>query len=172
MMVGRKLVLFLVFCILAAQSLIAEQRLIVAVPKFQNSTGKTLRMDSSKMAAMMANQLKKSKKFQPADNNKLINAMKGALWMGTGYDQDTEARIKGLPADFVLYGAIESYKIENYIPYPIEGGESQLPWVKLEYSIRFVDLIGKRSDLEFRVQGDSLGDRRVNWGGPPYDENN
>jgi Curli production assembly/transport component CsgG len=167
-----KWILLSTLCLLVVRIAIAQERPRVAVPQFRNTTGKTLRISGSEMAVWMAEELKRNKKFEPIEGNKLNAAIKDSKWYGTRFDRDTELRLKELPADFVLYGRVQAYRVENYILNdPWGGDEAQVPEIKLEFLIRMLNLNGHSRDQEFIARGDALADRTLGFGGPPYNEN-
>jgi hypothetical protein len=165
-----KYILVFLFCLLWNQLSIAGEKFRFAVPSFRNSTGKTLRTSGSEMAKWMSKELQKNKKFELIDSERVGKITANAKWNETRYVPEIEERFRKLPADFLLYGRIEKYLVQNYIlPFP-RGDEPQVPEVIVEFSIRAIDLSGRRRDQEFTTNGDWLGDASVGFGSPPYNE--
>lgn len=165
-------ILFLALGMAVASFVSADTRPVVAVAEFRNSTGRALRISGVRMADWMADQLKKTKTFdvmKPATVNEISG---DARWKDGGFDPDVIASLRKQKADYVLYGAIQGYRIENFmLNDPWVHDEPQVPKVIVEFVIRMADVTGRQRDQEFVVDGDALGDRTAGFGGPPYEEN-
>lgn len=100
---------------------------------------------------------------------------KDSEWEDNGLGRAVEARLKEIPANYVLYGSIQEWRIaEAVISRRFSGTRSPQngsPGVTVVFSIRLVDLNGTHPDKEFMVDGNALGNPDQGFGDPPYQEN-
>src|SRR5580765_651514 len=100
----RRLVLLLCLLPFSAQGAELPR---VAVTPFHNASGKNMEVRGDDMTGWMAGELKKTKKWNVIRAEQLGPVLGNAKRNGDGFDAETEAAVRALPADYILYGRIE-----------------------------------------------------------------
>lgn len=147
----------------------------IAIPEFENSSGKLVQLNRWDLAVWMGKELEKTHQYKAIDRKSVNEITKDVEWQDNGLGRVTEARLKDLPADYVLYGSIQEWRVaENIISRRYSGTRSPdkgPPGVTVVFSIRLVDLNGTNPEIDFLVDGNALGDPEGGFGDPPYQEN-
>ena len=170
----KQSLVFLLFYLLASVSFAASDKAIVAVPEFHNGSGKVVRLSGSDLAAWMSNELKRTDLFRAADRKAVARTVKGADWNGDRLSMAVEARLKELPAQYVLYGAIREWHIVQSVSelqHPDMGDRSTLAAATVVLSLILVDLSSGRSVKEFLVDGNAIANPDdSSYPDPPYQD--
>lgn len=163
----------LLFLLVAGIAGAASNAALVAVPEFQNDSGKLVLLNRWDLAAWMSNELKRTDEFKPLDRKVVGAAIKDAEWNENRLSRSAEAKLLELSAKYVFYGTISEWHLESSVVSrrvaDSRAAETGPPGVTVIFAIRMVDLTTLETVKEFLVDGNALGQAEASqYGEPPY----
>ena len=104
-----KYFLLLIFTFIVTNLPAADEE-TVAVIEFKNKSKGSLSFNGNDLAAQMSYQLKENDRYKPADRKAVVKIVKNSKWLDDRLSQEDEAKLKGLPAKYALYGSILDWR--------------------------------------------------------------
>jgi Curli production assembly/transport component CsgG len=143
----------------------------VAVVEFKNKSKGSISFDGNDLAALMSYQLKENDRYKPADRKAVSKIVKTSKWLDDRLSSDDEAKLKALPARYVLYGSvmdwrssIDSSTTGNSIS-PRMRTKDVIPGVIVWLNFDLVDLESGKTIKTFQAEG-SAGSESKGAGEP------
>lgn len=143
----------------------------VAVVEFKNKSKGSISFNGNDLAALMSYQLKENDRYKPADRKAVSKIVKTSKWLDDRLSSEDEAKLKALPAKYVLYGSIldwrssiDSSTTGNSIS-PRMRTKDVIPGVIVWLSFDLVDLESGKTIKTFQAEG-SAGSETKGAGEP------
>ncbi len=143
----------------------------VAVVEFKNKSKGSISFNGNDLAALMSYQLKQNERYKPADRKAVAKIVKASKWLDDRLSSEDEAKLKTLPAKYVLYGSvmdwrssIDSSTTGNSIS-PRMRTKDVIPGVIVWLSFELVDIESGKTIKTFQTDG-SAGSETKGAGEP------
>ena len=104
-----KYILLFIFTFIVT-NLPAANEETVAVIEFKNKAKGSISFNGNDLAAQMSYQLKENDRYKPADRKAVSKIVKKSKWLDDRLSEEDEAKLKGLPAKYALYGSVLDWR--------------------------------------------------------------
>jgi curli biogenesis system outer membrane secretion channel CsgG len=104
-----KYILLFIFTFIVT-NLPATNEETVAVIEFKNKAKGSISFNGNDLASQMSYQLKENDRYKPADRKAVSKIVKQSKWLDDRLSEEDEAKLKGLPAKYALYGSVLDWR--------------------------------------------------------------